>query len=744
MSKQRPIEIARNGHSGYRIVVSGDASPSTMYGAIELQKFIYQMTGAELPIVSDHMPMEKREIILGNNSHLKLIGEDIDFDKLGDEGYVLKTVGRHLIIAGGELRGNMYGVYGLLEDHFGCRWFTTEVSRIPYYDRLELPPVDEIRIPVLEYREPYVWEAFDGDWSARNRMNRNSKDGGLETRHGGKIEWVPEMFVHTFEKLVPPEKYFKKHPEYFSLVGRRRLRKQNQLCCTNEDVVQLVTDSVLGAFRENPHAYVISVSQNDWDNHCECSKCQALAEKEESQIAPVLWMVNRVAEEVEKEFPGKVIETLAYQWTRKAPKTLRPRSNVVIRLSTIECCFSHPLESCNSEENIEFARDLMEWSKVADRLWIWNYVTSFAHYFVPFPNLRVRNDNINFFVRNNVKGIFQQDVYTTPCGELSGLSGYLNAKLLWNPGYDEDTAINEFLDGVYGPALEPIREYIDMLHDKVEEDNIHIGIWQGPDAEYLTDEILARADSLWIEAEAAVNEMPEVLDRVRIARLSVDYAIIARDRNRGDAYLVDQDKLKLEVNPSFIRRVERFCRIATNAGVTKLKEYNFNVEEFREDIENSVKARSLKPVNPVNPDQVVPGLVYRYYEGEWDKLPVFSKIKPGKTGTVKHFELPFDGNGDRFGFTFRGYITAPRDGIYTFYTRSDGYSALSIGSKEVIRNNGRDPVREQNGFIAFKAGKHPIEVTFFTKSGGNLLEVFFKGPGIEKQEIPALYLRRKK
>ena len=642
MPTREGLEIARNGHSRYRIVIADDASPSTMHGAVELQRFLYQMTGAELPIVSDNLPLRDHEIILGSSSHLNEIDIDIDFEGLGDEGYVIYTAGSHLVIAGGESRGTMYGVYGLLEDHLGCRWFTPEVSKIPRYNTLILPQMNETQVPVIEYREPYVWEAFDGDWAARNRMNRNSKDGGLGIRHGGKIEWVPEMFVHTFEKLVPPDEYFRTHPEYFSQVGGQRIRRRSQLCCTNEDVIRIVTEGVLKAFRENPQAYALSVSQNDWDNHCECRRCRALAEQEGSDIAPVLNLVNRVAEEVEKEFPDRVIETLAYQWTRKAPKTIKPRHNVVIRLCTIECCFSHPLDACDSEENIEFARDLMEWSRVTDRLWIWNYVTSFSHYFVPYPNLRIRDDNIRFFVKNNVTGIFQQDVYTTPCGELSGLSGYLNAKLLWNPEYDEDTAIDEYLDGVYGPAAAPIREYIDMLHDKVAEDNIHIGIWQGPAAEYLTDDILARSDSLWNAAENEVRTMPGVLDRVRTARLSLDYAVIANGMNRGDAWLTDHENLRLEVNPEFTGRVERFCRTADRAGVIRLKEYGYTVEEYRNDIRKKVRPRSLKYLSTVKRKTGSPGLNYRFYEGNWKKLPDFAALTPLEKGAVECFELPLD------------------------------------------------------------------------------------------------------
>ena len=93
--------------------------------------FLEQMSGAKLPIVSDQEPQGPKEIILGDNAHLRKLGLTIDFASLGKEGYVIRTVGEHLVIAGGPLRGDMYGVYGFLEDHLGCRWFAPGVSRIP-------------------------------------------------------------------------------------------------------------------------------------------------------------------------------------------------------------------------------------------------------------------------------------------------------------------------------------------------------------------------------------------------------------------------------------------------------------------------------------------------------------------------------------------------------------------------------------------------------------------------------------
>ena len=148
-ARSAELVLAQNGRSDYRIVVAEDASPSTRHGANELQKYLKQMTGAVLPIASDQAPLESHEIVLGNNAHLEKIRVEIEFTSLGREGYVIRTVGNHLVIAGGDLRGNMYGVYGLLEDHLGCRWFTPSVSRntkSPWWTRSGMSKISAIAV----------------------------------------------------------------------------------------------------------------------------------------------------------------------------------------------------------------------------------------------------------------------------------------------------------------------------------------------------------------------------------------------------------------------------------------------------------------------------------------------------------------------------------------------------------------------------------------------------------------------
>jgi hypothetical protein len=516
---QTPLLLAEGSRSDYRIVLPADALPSEKYAAEELRRHLNQMSGADLAVVTETEAPHPREIVLNAPTRLA------DRPKLGRDGYSIRTRGDRLLIAGDRPRGTLYAVYVLLEEHLGCRWFTREVTRIPRRDRVELAPIDLAHTPVFEYREVFYTEAFDGDWAARHRSNGNQPR--LEPRHGGRITFQP--FVHSFEHILPSAKHFKEHPEYFSEIDGRRRPYPTQLCLTNPDVLRIAIETVRRWIREKPDATLYSVSQNDCYYNCRCAACRALDEAEGGPIGSLLAFVNRVAEAIEKDHPDKLIETLAYQYTRKPPKTLRPRPNVRIRLCSIECCFGHPLAEC--PKNKSFKEDLIGWSKITDRLYVWDYVVSFAHYLAPFPNFDVLGPNVRFYAEHGVKGLFEQGQYQGGgCGELSELRAYVLAKLLWNPRADVRIAIEEFTDAVYGAAGPLLRDYLRLTHDAPP----HFTIGAAPSL--LRREALERAVGLFDEGEKRLKDDPDALKRWRKARLSIDYARLMRTSRRKAEY----------------------------------------------------------------------------------------------------------------------------------------------------------------------------------------------------------------
>ena len=420
------------------------------------------MTGAELAIRTDDQPLPEKAILLGETAYTeRVLGSKPGMASLGEDGFRLVAAGNRLCIIGGRSRGTLYGVYELLERHWGCRWYASFHSVIPRHETLTLPPLDDTQVPAFAMREPHWWEMRNGDFAARCRANGNGM--ALADRHGGKIRFGGGLFVHTFYRLVPPAEFFDKHPEYFSLIDGKRQIGFSQLCLTNPDVLRIVTERVLAAIRKDPTAKLFSVSQNDWDGHCQCERCREIDRREESPAGTLIQFVNQVAERVEREFPRVWIETLAYQYTRKPPKTIRPRHNVVPRLCTIECDFSQPLPKSSYPQNVRFVQDIKGWSAITDKLYVWDYTTNFHNFVGPHPNFPAIPGNIRFFRDNRVVGLFEQGANDGPHAEFGELRAWLLAKLLWNPDRPVDALLDDFFAGYYGAAAAPIREYFDKL-----------------------------------------------------------------------------------------------------------------------------------------------------------------------------------------------------------------------------------------------------------------------------------------
>jgi hypothetical protein len=176
---------------------------------------------------------------------------------------------------------------------------------------------------------------------------------------------------------------------------------------------------------------------------------------------------------------------------------------------------------------VTFAGDIAGWSKICKRLYVWDYVTNFSNYIMPFPNFRVLQPNVTFLITNNVRGIFEQGSYSAGgCGEFAELRAYVLARLLWDPDTDVDLAMDEFLEAYYGGAARQIRRYIDLLHDDVAAGGFHIGIYDPPQSPWL-DGLTEKALPLLEEAERTAQGADKIR-RVRVARMPLEYVRLSR------------------------------------------------------------------------------------------------------------------------------------------------------------------------------------------------------------------------
>jgi hypothetical protein len=504
----KKLVLVKDKVSDYTIVLSVQASKVDKQAAQELRSYLRQITGATLPIVTDDAAPTGKEIILGQNRHLEYLKTRINYKKLGEEGFTIRTVGDNIVIAGGPKRGTAYGIYTFLETHLGVRWYTPTVTVVPKQSVIAIGAINDTQVPVFDWRSDFAGELLEANYIMHNKCNGHVIDHDRSQLTG----------AHTVFTLLPPEKYFKDHPEYYALRGGAR--QPVELCLTNPDVLTEVVKNLKQLIAADPEQKFWSVSQMDNGEPCECPNCKAIDDREGSYMGNVLIFANKVAAAI----PTTQISTLSYWYTIKPPKTVKPAENVVITF----CTDGWRQVPFDAPQNAVIDSYFKTWQSLTAKLYVWDYLIRYGDIQSPFPNWRSLQPNMQYMVAHGVKGIFAEG--SPPAGaEFSELRGWVLAKLLWDPNCDFDAAMNDFLNGYYGAAGPAIRKYIDLSCDAAVAANIPLisNGWFGEHRNgYLAPDKVAAYSACFDEAERAVAANPELLLRVQRARMPVIFSLI--------------------------------------------------------------------------------------------------------------------------------------------------------------------------------------------------------------------------
>jgi hypothetical protein len=566
-SDQSEIILAENEVSHYRIIIPSAATGHETKAANVLQRYLLEISGTAIPIIGANSHKSKYEIVLGQNERLDELKIGINLNTLKEDGFLIKTDSMRLVIAGGSEKGTLYGVYTFLEKYLGCRMYSPTVKVVPKQDRVALTSIHDLQVPIITFRDTHYRVTWHDEYSDWHKLDHDE--------HGERPEWG--MWCHTFNALVPPEIYYKDHPEYYAMVNGERL--PTQLCLTNTEVLDITIKNLRRKIAENSSATYWSVSQNDNKNFCTCDKCKAIDDREGSPSGSIIHFVNQVAD----QFPDKMISTLAYEYGRRAPRTLKPRENVNIMLCSIEAFRDKPI--AEDPTSADFVRDVEDWGKIAKDIIVWDYVIQFNNLISPFPNLHVLQPNIKFFADHGVNAMFEQGNREVG-GEFAALRAYMISKFLWNPTENADTVINDFLKGYYGPAAPFLRQYIDDMRKALITSGKPLKIFGTPieaASSYLTQPLIQSYDKIFNQAEAAVADSAVLLERVKIARQPLEFAIMeqAKENFAGSMGVFEKVNGQWEVRTAIRAKIDPFTDLCIREGVTQVKEWSTSPEEYR-------------------------------------------------------------------------------------------------------------------------------------------------------------------
>ena len=568
------LTLSKEGNANYMIVLPDIPSTVETTAANELKKHLDEVTNASFVIVKESeadtsVPL----LVVGNSELAKSLLPSVDANQLPYDGIVVETVGKNIIMLGHPIRGTLYAVNTFLEEGIGIRWWTSTESYIPKIKTLKVPAMHIYHAPDLIYREAFYKDALK-DEAFAVRMKCNGDFSKISPAYGGYHKF--QYFVHSFYAILPPKDYFDTHPEWYSLIDGQRTSLHAQICLSNDAMREEFTKNVLNTLRSNPGVDFISISQNDSaedGRSCQCEACQAIVSEEGSESGPVIRFVNAVAEEIEKEFPDVWVETLAYRYTRTAPLKVKPRDNVVVRLCTIECSFSETLR--DGEQNKALRDDIEAWSKIANQLFVWDYVTNFVSYMLPHPNLHVLADNIRFFIDNNSIGLFEQGDTYCDAGDFVRMRNWVLSRLMWNPELDENKLIEEFITGYYGEKSVPyLLQYWDIMTNQAKESNVYLSCYMGDTSGWLSIPAYEESASLMRKAIEATTD-DTFKTRLRREEIPLKFVRLL-ENERFEEY---------EQNNGTTSTIQFNPEEALNEFMSLLKE--FNVTMIREDFSSN-------------------------------------------------------------------------------------------------------------------------------------------------------------
>lgn len=536
------MTLVEKGKAKARIAIAQDNATNRRAAAM-LQRFVKETSGATLPIAKG-TAAGRGTVIIGQPTA-----------EAGADGFAIVCKDGTLSIASGGGKGAIYGVADLLERNLGMAYYSYGEYTITPQTTISLPLMQRAETPAFRFRQSQSYCAADSTYYDWFRLSDQSE------------VFADNLWVHTFDRLMPSSVYGKSHPEYYSYInGSRRPGNHSQWCLTNPAVFDLVAAKLDSIFRANPGKQMISVSQNDGNNtYCQCEECRKVDEYEGSPSGNIIRFLNKLA----MRFPDKQFSTLAYLFSMHPPKHTRPLPNVNIMLCDIDS--KREVALTDNASGQDFMRALKGWSEMSNNIFVWDYGINFDNMVAPFPNFHILQKNLELFHRHHATMVFEQ-VNGQRGTDFSELRAYMLAKLMWNPYQDADSLMQTFLRGFYGAAAPYLYRYRQLLEGGLLASGVPLWIYDSPIShkdDMLNDHLMKEYGQLFDDAERAVASDTTLLRRVRTARLPIMYSYleIARTRPGGDA--VERTKL-----------LDEFNSTAASCGVTVLNERNNRIDDY--------------------------------------------------------------------------------------------------------------------------------------------------------------------
>jgi len=515
--------LVKDGKRNATIVIAENAPAVIKTAAVDLRRYIKEMSGVELLIQSDKKPLGGPGIFIGPT--IKSTPQDLPPQEANPETYVINPRDGNLFLNGRYPTPATFAVYSFLQDNLGVRWFApgdewTYVPKPSTPGTLKVEVDKVVSTPTTTPR-PWSGHAYTNEWKDWNRRNKLGVSERLVRRN----------FQNNIYRIFPQSRYGKTHPEYYPLVnGKRWIPPTDGYvywwpCVGNPAVQKVVLDYIDNFFEKNPHHDSFALGLDDILYMCECPLCRALdAEPEDharKEYSDRFYnFINLIARETKKKHPDKYIGMLIYSNVKSLPKKVaKLEDNIFGYMTETSALWYDP--AIRKREN-----DLtLEWAKRVKHLSRYDYFgfNSFAPRIYP----RLMYQQLQFDKSLGFEGAYVEINTFLP---QTAPMMWAFAQLQWNHKQALDTLLNDFYTKMYGNGAKSMQQYFDVMEASWNEMRPGHEGWElrnivkqtlsvSPEAVRQGQVLLDRA---WSEAT-----LPEEKARIDVTRGALQYASYA-------------------------------------------------------------------------------------------------------------------------------------------------------------------------------------------------------------------------
>ena len=559
------IVLAENGKTDYCIVIEGK-NAKNVWNAKFLAWFLKEKTGATYPIRT--IPRKNfPSIYLGVSEPMKQIVGEFPFDKMKDQAHVVRSIGKNIILYGKGYDADFYAIMEFLDKKFGIHW----------YQRFYAP---EIKKEATVKLQPFHYQF---EWAFLKREHTSSRSSDYfrgETRFSmtnnafkstntvfslndlAYSEMIqPEKTYlsdnyHTVGKYIPAKNnykpfpfiknrdYFTTNPEFFGMNAAGK-RTTAYYCFSNPEFRKELIKNIDLHFESSGRSdCVVHISSPDGVDSCHCPDCSAMAKRDGTPGAAFFDFLFEISKHFSEFHKDAIIESCFYQKGqtaippvykdgRKLPK------NIQMHYCIVDSTTNHDI---NHPENAFTLENLKKALKMTENVTIFTYQISSRVPLRMFPHARTNIviRNMRTFHQLGVTGLFRETGMGNGFGwenssNFFELELYIRYRLMKDINLDTEKAIRDYMDNVYGPAAQLVKQYHDELqyaHTDGNKWGIYLG---GYDDDfitinsYLTLARIAKWQKMFDQMEILVKQSsPRIKKNLHNLRRSLDCVTYAR------------------------------------------------------------------------------------------------------------------------------------------------------------------------------------------------------------------------